>query len=166
MKPYLRILFLPSLLCLLFKPSLSQLKIDAYNQIQQSPPRVEIPGSQRLSISSTVVGREYELYVQLPRWYEDTSRTFPVVYVLDGQWDFTLVGSLYGQQHYDGFVPGLIIVAITWGGKSPNHDSLRAADLTPTNNKGLPQSGNAPKFLSFMKYEALSFHRIEIPGPP
>ncbi len=118
---------------------------------------MELPGSQHLSISSSIVGREYSILVQLPRGYGDTTRSFPVVFVLDAQWDFPLVGAIYGSQYYDGFVPALIIVGITWGGANPNHDSLRAADLTPTHVQQVPQSGNAPQFLSFIKTELIPF---------
>jgi predicted alpha/beta superfamily hydrolase len=119
--------------------------------------RVEIPGSQLLKITSSIVGQEYEAYVQLPENYSDTSKTFPVLYVLDGQWDFSLVTAIYGQQYYDGCVPPLVIVGLTWGGTNPNYDMLRARDLTPTNVGGTSQSGGAPKFLTFIKSELIPF---------
>ena len=72
---------------------------------------------------------------------------------MDSQWDFPLLTALYGQQYYDGFIPEVIIVGITWGGDHPNPDSLRARDYTPTNEKSLPQSGGADKFLSVIKNE-------------
>jgi predicted alpha/beta superfamily hydrolase len=80
-----------------------------------------------------------------------------VLYLLDAQWDFPLVTAIFGQQFYDGFLPGIVIVGITWGGKNPNHDSLRARDLTPTNVVTLRQSGGAPKFLAFVKKELIPF---------
>lgn len=43
------------------------------------------------------------------------------------------------------------------GGTNPKHDSLRAADLTPTHVKQVPQSGNAPQFLAFLKKELIPF---------
>lgn len=43
------------------------------------------------------------------------------------------------------------------GGTSPKHDSLRAADLTPTHVKQVPRSGNAPQFLSFLKKELIPY---------
>ena len=49
--------------------------------------KVEIPGSQLLKITSSIVGQEYDVYVQMPGNYSDTNKTFPVLYVLDGQWD-------------------------------------------------------------------------------
>jgi predicted esterase len=54
-------------------------------------------------------------------------------------------------------MPGVIIVGITWGGENPNYDKRRAFDLTPTNNGQSTQFGNAEKFLSFIKKEAIPF---------
>jgi hypothetical protein len=122
-----------------------------------SPPRVEIPGTQLLHLNSNIVGQEYDLYVHLPRFYEDTTKTFPVIYLLDAQWDFPLVTAIFGEQYYDGFLPGIVIVGITWGGNKPNHDGLRARDLTPTKIQQMPNTGNAPKFLAFIKEELIPF---------
>jgi predicted alpha/beta superfamily hydrolase len=130
----------------------------AYSQVEKSsPPEVEIPGTQLLHITSSIMGQEYALYVNLPRYYEDTTRVFPVVYLLDAQWDFPLLNAVFGEQYYDGFVPEFITVGITWGGENPNYDSLRAGDLTPTNIQQVPQSGKGAKFLSFIKEELVPF---------
>ncbi|KAA0230912.1 alpha/beta hydrolase [candidate division KSB1 bacterium] len=125
--------------------------------VASSPPRVEIPGSQLQKITSAIVGQEYDLYIHLPRNYGSKDQKHPVLYLLDAQWDFPLVTAIFGQQFYDGFLPGLVIVGITWGGKNPNHDSLRARDLTPNNAAPLLQSGGAPKFLAFIKQELIPF---------
>ena len=115
---------------------------------------VSIPGSQTRNFTSSIVnGQEYVLQISLPAGYDNTDKKYPVVYLMDSQWDFTLLTALYGQQYYDGFVPEMIIVGITWGGNHPNPDSLRARDYTPTNEKRLPQSGGADKFLSVIKNE-------------
>ena len=120
--------------------------------------RVGIPGSQvRKIVSNIVSGQEYELQVLLPRGYEKENKKYPVIYLMDSQWDFPLVTSIYGQQYYDGFVPELIIVGINWGGTNPNHDSLRARDYTPTHESYLPQSGGAEKFLGFMRNELFPY---------
>lgn len=122
-------------------------------------PRLSVPilGTELRTITSSIVGQEYDLYINLPRGYQDTSKKFPVLFLLDGQWDFPLVNAVYGEQYYDGFVPAFVTVGITWGGIKPNYDSLRGRDLTPTNIKQMPQSGNAPKFLSFIKNELIPF---------
>lgn len=121
------------------------------------PPQVEIAGTQKLSINSSIVGQEYDLYINLPRGYQDTGRSFPVIYLLDAQWDFTLVNAIYGEQYYDGFLPDIITVGITWGGINPNPDSLRRIDFTPSKEKENLIGGGAEKFLSFIKDELIPF---------
>jgi predicted alpha/beta superfamily hydrolase len=115
---------------------------------------VTIPGSQTKEFTSNIVsGQEYVLQILLPGSYANSNKKYPVVYLMDSQWDFPLLTALYGQQYYDRFIPELIIVGITWGGKHTKPDSLRARDYTPTNLKQMPQSGGADKFLSVIKDE-------------
>jgi predicted alpha/beta superfamily hydrolase len=119
---------------------------------------VDIPRSQLQKLRSSIDGQEYALYVYTPPgYYSDATKTFPVLYLLDAQWDFPLVVGLFESQWEDGFVPPMIIVGITWGGQNPNYGYLRFKDLTPTNNPRFPQSGNGPNFLSFMKKELIPF---------
>jgi len=122
------------------------------------PPPVAIAGTQLLKLTSKLIpDQEYALQVHLPRRYSDSTRTFPVVYVLDGQWDFALVQALYGQQYYDGFVPDLIIVGITWGGTDPDVEWLRARDFTPSPSDALAQAGGADRFLEVLNWEIIPF---------
>jgi predicted alpha/beta superfamily hydrolase len=138
------------LTCLFF----TAFTINSYAQY----PRVDIPGSEVRKITSSIVtGQEYELHILLPGGHKNSTKKFPVVYLMDSQWDFPLVKSLYGQHYFDGFIPEIIIVGVTWGGVNPNPDSLRARDYTPTKEGRLPQSGGADKFLSFMKDELFPF---------
>lgn len=125
--------------------------------VRSTPPQVEILGTQLQHLNSAIVGQEYDLYVNLPRGYQDTTKTFPVIFLVDAQWDFPLTQAIFGEQYYDGFVPAAILVGITWGGVNPNYDSLRARDLTPTNIKQMPQTGGGPKFLKFIKNELIPY---------
>jgi predicted alpha/beta superfamily hydrolase len=121
------------------------------------PPQVEIAGTQVLKIISSICNQEYVLYINLPRGYDDTTKTFPVLFFVDAQWDFPLVQAIYGEEYYDGFIPGVVIVGVTWGGKNPDYDKLRARDLTPTDISHTGQYGNAPNFLAFIKKELIPF---------
>jgi len=130
-------------------------------------PRVDIPGSEVRKITSSIVaGQEYELQILLPGGYKNSNKKYPVVYLMDSQWDFPLLKSLYGQHYYDGFIPELIIVGVTWGGINPNPDSLRARDYTPTKENRLLQSGGADQFLSFMKNELFPFIETNYKASP
>jgi predicted alpha/beta superfamily hydrolase len=128
--------------------------VNAYAQY----PKVDIPGSEVRKITSKIVsGQEFELQIMLPGGFKNSNKKYPVIYLMDSQWDFPLLKCLYGEHYFDGFVPELIVVGVTWGGVNPNPDSLRARDYTPTNETRLPQSGGADKFLSFMKDELFPF---------
>lgn len=121
-------------------------------------PQFEIKGSQVRSFTSSIVkGQEYTLHIMLPGGYAASSKKYPVLYLQDSQWDFPLLTSLYGQQYFDGFIPAMIIVGVTWGGAKPNPDSLRARDYTPTKEARAPQSGGAQQYLSALKNEVLPF---------
>jgi predicted alpha/beta superfamily hydrolase len=121
----------------------------------QTTKPVEIPGTQLLKITSSILAEDFSLFVQLPRFYEDTTRTFPVIYLLDGQWDFPLVNGAVGGQYYDGFIPEVIVVGIAWAGEHLNYDSLRQKDLSPTRIERIPHSGHGPEFLSFIEKEVI-----------
>lgn len=122
-----------------------------------TPSEVPIAGTQLLKYKSAIADQEYNLYVSLPQNYQDTTKTFPVVYLLDAQWDFTLAYAIYGELYYDGFIPGFILVGITWGGTNPDYDSLRAFDFTPSDASGKGRHGNAFIFLKFIKTELIPF---------
>lgn len=134
---------------------------------QEAPsayPRVDLGGTELRTITSALVeGQQYDLYINLPRsyWNEEKRTTYPVLYVLDGQWDFGMVSAIYGNQFYDGFIPEIIIVGITWEGG--NTDGLRSRDYTPTRIEQMPHSGGAASFLSFIKEELIPFIEAEYP---
>jgi predicted alpha/beta superfamily hydrolase len=120
-------------------------------------PKVEIPSTQVQKLNSSIVGQEYSLYINLPvNYLQDTGKVYPVVYLLDAQYDFPFMTGVYGGQYYDGFLPEFITVGITWGGKDPNAGMLRGRDFTPTSIAQMP-SGQGPKFLAFIKTELIPF---------
>ncbi len=121
-------------------------------------PRVDIPGSEVRNLHSNTTGRDYDLYIRLPNDYEKNPKMkYPVLYLLDGQWDFKMVESIFGCLEYDGYVPNMIIVGITYSGENADYESLRAKDYTPVPDSNIPGSGGAQKFLSFFKEELMPF---------
>jgi predicted alpha/beta superfamily hydrolase len=123
-----------------------------------TPPMVTIPDTEVRQLKSSATGRNYDIYVSIPSEYEQNQgRKYPILYLLDGQWDFKLLHSIYGGLHYDGFVPEMIIVGITYSGANPDYNSLRAMDYTPVQDMSIPGSGAAPKFLTFLKDELMPF---------
>lgn len=121
-------------------------------------PAVTIPGSEVRTLKSSATGRGYDLYVRLPNSYAtNKEKKYPVLYILDGQWDFKLLDSVYGGLLYDKFVPEMILVGITYSGANPNYDALRAMDYSPVPQASIPGSGDGPKFLACLKTEVMPF---------
>jgi hypothetical protein len=121
-------------------------------------PKVTIAGSEVRTLKSTATGRDNDLYIHLPSNYSrDTTKKYPVLYILDGQWDFKLMDSVLGGLVYDKFVPEMILVGITYSGENADYEGLRAMDYTPTATREVKGSGNGPKFLKFLKSELIPF---------
>jgi predicted alpha/beta superfamily hydrolase len=129
-------------------------------------PRITIPGSELRTMKSTSTGRTYDLYIRKPADYEKIKdKKYPVLYLLDGQWDFKLLDSVIGGLVYDKWMPDILVVGITYSGDHPDYDALRAMDYTPT--PGDPKgSGDSPKFLNFIKAELIPFMEANYRGDP
>jgi len=96
--------------------------------------------------------------VYLPPSYADTSlvETYPVLYLLDGDWYFPLATGIIEYSKGAFKLPEMIVVGVL------NKDRIR--DFTPTTAdtdmfgtqiKGLEMSGGADKFLRFMEEELI-----------
>jgi hypothetical protein len=121
-------------------------------------PAVTMPGTELRTLRSTATGQDYDIYVLLPNGYaRDPSARYPVLYVLDGQWDFKLLNSIHGGLVYDRAIPEILVVGITYSGTDPDYNALRAADYTTVPVSRVPGSGGAPRFLAFLRDEVIPF---------
>lgn len=128
-------------------------------------PKVLIPETESRQLESQLTGRTYDISVALPAGHgPDSQQAYPTIYVLDGQWDFKLVTSLYGGLHYDMYLPDAIVVGIEAGGDNPDHDALRAQDYTPTPRPEFEGSGQADRFLGFLADQLMPFIEEEYPA--
>lgn len=115
-------------------------------------------GSETRTLISEINNKNYRLYINLPEGYsKDITKEYPVFYITDAQWHFMQVVSGYGGNHYDGFLPEIIIVGVTWGGKDSDYSASRNSDFTPTVNQRLPNSGGAKKFMEVFRNEIIPF---------
>jgi predicted alpha/beta superfamily hydrolase len=115
-------------------------------------------------------GRQYQLYVALPASYDtQPARRYPVIYICDGYWDFTLLRGFYGNLVYDKALPELIIVGIGYAGEKPNYDVLRRYDYTPVpdpSDRAGKLSGHAREFLDVVEKEIIPFTEREYRADP
>jgi hypothetical protein len=111
------------------------------------------------SLHSKILGEERKIWVYVPDGAKDTSKRFPVLYLLDGDAHFSsVVGMIQQLSGVNGntICPDMIVVGI------PNTDRTR--DLTPTHSllypdgtksKDLKSSGGGEKFTAFLQKELI-----------
>jgi uncharacterized protein len=111
------------------------------------------------SLHSKILGEERKIWVYVPEGAKDTSKRFPVLYLLDGDAHFSsVVGMIQQLSGVNGntICPDMIVVGI------PNTDRTR--DLTPTHSLLLPDgskppflksSGGGEKFTAFLQKELI-----------
>jgi predicted alpha/beta superfamily hydrolase len=63
--------------------------------------QVTIPNTEVRALRSTVTGRDYDLCIYRPSKPSAPGVKYPVLYLLDGQWDFKLLTSIQGGLLYD-----------------------------------------------------------------
>ncbi|MDX2415957.1 MAG: alpha/beta hydrolase-fold protein [Xanthomonadales bacterium] len=110
-------------------------------------------------LQSERAGRKYKILVSLPGSYETSGADtrYPVLYTVDGQWHFSIAGSVIGGLYYDRGARESIVVGITWEGDEDNANRLRAEDFTPTNTEQVPGSGKADRYLDFLQFELIPY---------
>ncbi|MET0357509.1 MAG: alpha/beta hydrolase-fold protein, partial [Cellvibrio sp.] len=115
----------------------------------------ELPNTEVFSIESKETGNTYNISITFPGSYAqaDKNKTYPVVYILDAQWQYPLMYTTYGAVNYDGLMPEAILVGVSWKETNGNLMQLRNQDLTPTTIASDPKSGNAKKFQAFFRNE-------------
>ncbi len=155
-------LVLTTILLLIFSNS-------AFSQKIEPKKRIAEPDH---TISSKIMGKDYQLYISFPRGYstKDTI-TYPVLYVLDGESSFPRFKSSQRSMSFGGEIEDVIIVGIGSGLDLPSwhinrhYDYTTSIDTTSQNGmekrfgfpKGSVKSGGAAKFLECIKTEIIPF---------
>jgi len=133
-------------------------------------PPLQLDGTQVRDLKSELTGKLHRFLIALPPSFErEPSRRYPVLYVLDGQWDFPLVSTLSGGLRFDQVMPEMLIVGLSWAGDNPNYDALRSDDYLPTRAKGrdgVEKGGGAAHFLSFLEKDVIPLMEREYRADP
>lgn len=133
-------------------------------------PPLTLSGTQVRDLPSDVTGKTHQLQIGLPASFaSEPERRYPVLYVLDGQWDFPLVLALSGGLRYDQVLPELLVVGLSWAGEEPDYDALRSDDYLPTrarHRSGNERGGGATRFLSFLEVVVIPLLEREYRADP
>ena len=102
-------------------------------------------------IYSNILNEERKLIIHLPPGYEKTSRAYPVLYLLDAEWESLFLSSVSTSEYLNGFglVPKMIIVGIC--------NTVRERDMIPIKREDQPESGGSKNFLLFITEELMPY---------
>lgn len=81
-------------------------------------------------IESEIIGRPFHIFVRLPENYDEESKDYPVIYLLDGGTNYPLLVPYYILLSFDEEMPDAIFVGISYGGAGFEDGNYRSADYT------------------------------------
>ncbi len=127
-------------------------------------------GIQTFELASQFINDRFTIRVALPAMYPVTDRTYPVLYMLDGDSSFGLAASTLAYVNLGGNfgmgknIPEMIVVSIAYDRGALPWLFTRVRDFSPTvdptfnyNNPNfqIPESGQAEKFYQFFSEELI-----------
>jgi uncharacterized protein len=125
-------------------------------QTQHKP--VCLDNTEQFSIKSKyVAGENYIIQVGLPIGYAPSKKSYPVLYVLDGDKSFGMTKEIADWQMWSQEIKDIIVVGISYGQGMDAWWQKRARDYShcadTINVKWVKEAGGADNFLKFVKNE-------------
>jgi predicted alpha/beta superfamily hydrolase len=121
-------------------------------------PRATLFGTEARTLFSAIRGREYRLAVALPDSYATATQAYPVLYVLDGDFDFGVAAGLTRFSNWFRNVPELIVVGIGYGMETTEEwVELRDLDFDVPGMPGAASGSAANRFLEALTHEIIPF---------
>ncbi|MFH1321528.1 MAG: alpha/beta hydrolase-fold protein [Bacteroidota bacterium] len=126
---------------------------------QPKPNKVCLDNTEQFYIESKyVAGENYIIQVGLPIGYSPSKKSYPVLYVLDGDKSFGMTKEIADWLMWSNEIKDIIVIGISYGKGTNIWWGKRARDYTHCNDtvsaKGwFKSTGGADNFLKFMKNE-------------
>ena len=109
-------------------------------------------------LNSNALGQTRTLNIHLPEGYNDTTATYPVIYVLDGSAheDFPHIAGLVQYMNMYDLLPKSIVVGISNVGGSRYHD-FTSPSKVDSDMVWVPTNGGSAAFITFIEQEVQPF---------
>ncbi|MFN8469686.1 MAG: alpha/beta hydrolase-fold protein [Caldilineaceae bacterium] len=126
--------------------------------MSEQHPRAALFGTEARTIFSTIRGRDYHLSVALPDSYTTSTEAYPVIYVLDADFNFGVAAGLTRYSNWFRNVPELIIVGIGYDiATTEEFVAARDLDFDAPDMPGGVSDGAADRFLAALTQEIIPF---------
>jgi predicted alpha/beta superfamily hydrolase len=124
----------------------------------QSAPagRVEIRDTERRFLVSKNVDQTYEIDVWFPPDYQKESARYPVLYVLDAEYNFGCASYIVKRLIKNGDIPKVLVVGIAYNTDEDGYYAKRDRDSTPPTTL-YRQGGGVEPFVRFLETELIPF---------
>jgi predicted alpha/beta superfamily hydrolase len=117
----------------------------------QSEDTIPVTRQQEVLLFSKIMNAKRMIWIHTPAGYDQSSDTYPVLYLLDGSIHFKYVSEMveFLSNTERNRIPEMIVVAIL--------SDDRASDFTPIADSGISSSGGGEHFLHFIQDELMPF---------
>jgi hypothetical protein len=125
----------------------------------QYPP-VPIAFSEMRCLRSSIVGQDYQVRIRLPEHYANTTDSYPVLYLLDGDHAFAMATDIVQYLIYDEHIPDLIIASPAYGSKvlfADGGTNMRSRDFPPFPTHYTEMKPGGAAYLEFIAQELIPF---------
>ncbi len=131
---------------------------DRIDTAQSAPvERVEIRDTERRFLASKNVDQTYEIDVGFPKdYYRETAR-YPVIYVLDAEYNFGCVSYIVKRLIKNGDIPKVLVVGIAYNTDEDDFYVKRERDSTPPSKVHGRRAGGVEPFLRFFEEELIPY---------
>jgi predicted alpha/beta superfamily hydrolase len=123
----------------------------------KSYPRVEIRDSEVRQLKSKYVDQVYEIDVFFPKEYKTQTKKYPVVYVLDAEYNFGCVSYIAKRLIKNRDIPEVLLVGIAYNTTEDDYYKKRNRDCTPPSNINGYHTGGVENFIMFLRNELMPF---------
>lgn len=134
---------------------------------RDSFPQYSLPNTEVRTFTSLETGEDYVLYIGLPPGYRQSTREYPVLYLLDADYSFAIAQNAVDHLTRRNNLDGLILVGIAYPGKSRDmytYRRNRVRDYTPSavtsgvySDEISGYSGGGKQFLGFIRNELIPY---------
>jgi predicted alpha/beta superfamily hydrolase/glyoxylase-like metal-dependent hydrolase (beta-lactamase superfamily II) len=130
-------------------------KLEGDNGKEESPRRVEIRDTEMRFLKSKFVDQTYEIDISLPKDYKQETARYPVLYVLDAEYNFGCVAYIVRRLIRNGDIPKILVVGVAYNTTEDDFYLKRERDCTPPSEVHGSRSGGAENFIRFFEDELI-----------
>jgi len=162
---FLALILLQSLLCL--DGHAFSARPQARTTKEDPPRRVEIRDTEMRFLTSKHVDQTYEIDISLPKDYNREKTRYPVLYVLDAEYNFGCVAYIVRRLIKNGDIPKVLVVGVAYNTTEDDFYVKRERDCTPPSAMYGRRSGGVENFIRFFEEElipTIDHHYRTIPG--